>query len=309
MQWPRTWPSLTTELTVPLQDSTVRYSSRINLDTACPMDFHRFPVDSQLCEVNFESFGHTTQQLDFAWKKNGSDINPNITLAQFELSVSLQDSYATDYYDLSYPGVIMKLYLSRQIGYHVVQTYIPSIVFVVLAWLSLFISPESVPGKTCSGHRPTSTCPCLAAFRSSGHGHDDAADPDGHVRCRPSKCAQGVVRLLPGPLDGGVHLLRVCLHSRVHGRHVSAPTAGRQGGGHEGGAVEQDSHTVCLYHIQSRLLAKFIQRVTITSFSNVEYLLEILLDRGHRLFPGGASVLTRAETANIPLSLDSTQIL
>ena len=61
--------------------------------------------------------------------------------------VEFEDTYATDYYDLAYPGIIMKVYLNREIGYHVVQTYIPSCVFVVLAWLSLFISPESVPGE------------------------------------------------------------------------------------------------------------------------------------------------------------------
>ena len=75
------------------------------------------------------------------------------------------DSYATDYYDLAYPGLIMKvkkslflklipcsqLHLKRQVNYHVVQTYIPSTVFVVVAWLSLFVPPESVPGRVGMG--------------------------------------------------------------------------------------------------------------------------------------------------------------
>lgn len=42
----------------------------------------------------------------------------------------------------------MKIRLRRQIGFHVVQTYIPSIIFVSLSWLTLFVSPESIPGKT-----------------------------------------------------------------------------------------------------------------------------------------------------------------
>ena len=44
-------------------DSTIRYSSRINYDVACNMDFHRFPVDEQYCEVKFESFGFTNKQV------------------------------------------------------------------------------------------------------------------------------------------------------------------------------------------------------------------------------------------------------
>lgn len=85
------------------RDNILRYSSRLNFDVACSMDFHKFPMDEQLCEVNLESFGHTTEQLRFQWVQ-GSNINPNITLAQFSVNVSLEDTYDTDYYDLRYPG-------------------------------------------------------------------------------------------------------------------------------------------------------------------------------------------------------------
>ena len=44
-------------------DSTIRYSSRINYDVACNMDFHRFPVDEQFCQVRFESFGFSNKQV------------------------------------------------------------------------------------------------------------------------------------------------------------------------------------------------------------------------------------------------------
>nr|XP_040565575.1 glycine receptor subunit alpha-4-like [Lepeophtheirus salmonis] len=41
----------------------------------------------------------------------------------------------------------MNIHLRREIGYHIVQTYIPSMIFVIVAWLSLFIPPESIPGR------------------------------------------------------------------------------------------------------------------------------------------------------------------
>ena len=77
----------------------------------------------------------------------GSNINQNISLPQFDLRVNLSDNYATDYYDLSYPGVIMRIVLSRKMSFHLWQTYIPSSLFVVVAWLSTFVPPEQVPGK------------------------------------------------------------------------------------------------------------------------------------------------------------------
>ena len=38
-----------------------------------------------------------------------SNVNANISLAQFSFSVLLMDSYSTDYYDIAYPGLIMKV--------------------------------------------------------------------------------------------------------------------------------------------------------------------------------------------------------
>ena len=77
----------------------------------------------------------------------GNDINKNISLPQFDLEVELGDDYATDYYDLAYPGVIMKMHFKRKIWFHLMQTYIPSTIFAIVAWLSVFIPPEQVPGK------------------------------------------------------------------------------------------------------------------------------------------------------------------
>ena len=84
-------------------DSLIRYSSRINFDVACNMEFRMFPVDKQICEVNFESFGYSSDEIQFQWRKDLSNINPNITLTQFNFSVQFQDAYVTDYYDLKYP--------------------------------------------------------------------------------------------------------------------------------------------------------------------------------------------------------------
>ena len=46
-----------------------------------------------------------------------------------------------------YPGVVMTLLLRRKISYHLLQTYLPSGLFVIVAWLSLFLPPESIPGR------------------------------------------------------------------------------------------------------------------------------------------------------------------
>lgn len=129
-------------------DSTMRYSSRINFDVACDLDLQYFPVDKQVCEINFESFGHGHDEIAFMWRTDLSNINPNITLNQFNYTIELENTYVTNFNDHgNYPGLFMRICLSRYISYHLVQTYLPSVLLVILSWLSTYISPEVVPGK------------------------------------------------------------------------------------------------------------------------------------------------------------------
>ena len=52
-------------------------------------------------------------------------------LDQFTFSVNFL-TYAADSYDIEYPGLILQIRLARKIGYHVLQTYLPSTLFVLL---------------------------------------------------------------------------------------------------------------------------------------------------------------------------------
>ena len=46
-------------------DSRMLYSARVNYDIACPMSFESYPVDTQECEILFESWGSTSRQMEF----------------------------------------------------------------------------------------------------------------------------------------------------------------------------------------------------------------------------------------------------
>ena len=49
----------------------------MNFDVACPMNFHKFPWDEQICKVKFESFSYSKEQLTMKWM--------NETLSQVQL--------------------------------------------------------------------------------------------------------------------------------------------------------------------------------------------------------------------------------
>ena len=51
-------------------------------------------------------------QITLRWLDDShNNVNYNISLAQFSFDVQLMDSYSTDYYDISYPGLIMRVML------------------------------------------------------------------------------------------------------------------------------------------------------------------------------------------------------
>ena len=51
----------------------------------------------------------------------------------------------------SYSRLSMQLILSRKITYHLFRTYLPSGLFVIIGWFSLYIPIEHVPGRVTMG--------------------------------------------------------------------------------------------------------------------------------------------------------------
>ena len=47
--------------------------------------------------------------------------------------------------------IVAKFYLERNITYYVVQMYIPSILIVMLSWISFWLTVNSVPGRISLG--------------------------------------------------------------------------------------------------------------------------------------------------------------
>lgn len=42
-------------------------------------------------------------------------------------------------------------HLSRSVGFHLVQSYLPTILIVVISWVSFWMDVDSVPGRTTLG--------------------------------------------------------------------------------------------------------------------------------------------------------------
>ena len=71
-------------------NSKLKYSARVNYDVACPMHFEEYPMDTQRCNISFESWGHpcqvnydTKRKLDLIASLLFSNLIENIFIFDF----------------------------------------------------------------------------------------------------------------------------------------------------------------------------------------------------------------------------------
>jgi len=119
----------------------IKYSARKNYDLACGMDFHNFPFDTQVCDVQIYSYGSSVKDYSLRWSTEDQArvINPKITLPQFSVNTTFIDNWDLEGYDIyKYPGVIFKIHLTRHLTYYMLQLFLPSFFLVLIAWTTMY---------------------------------------------------------------------------------------------------------------------------------------------------------------------------
>ncbi|XP_078716924.1 glycine receptor subunit alpha-2-like [Lampetra fluviatilis] len=134
-------------------NGVVDYAMRLTLTLSCPMDLHNFPMDTQMCAMYLESFGYTTADIVFHW--NGPtpvSLFQGLTLPQFVLSNKISTGSCTTTYSTgSFSCIFAKFTLHREMGFYLIQLYVPSILIVILSWVSFWINMEAAPARVALG--------------------------------------------------------------------------------------------------------------------------------------------------------------
>ncbi|XP_031415229.1 glycine receptor subunit alpha-3 [Clupea harengus] len=135
------------------KNGNVLYSIRLTLTLSCPMDLKNFPMDSQTCIMQLESFGYTMNDLIFEWQEKGPvQIAEGLTLPQFLLKDESDLRYCTKHYNTGkFTCIEVRFHLERQMGYYLIQMYIPSLLIVILSWVSFWINMDAAPARVALG--------------------------------------------------------------------------------------------------------------------------------------------------------------
>ncbi|CAI5793278.1 gamma-aminobutyric acid receptor subunit beta-4 isoform X1 [Podarcis lilfordi] len=134
-------------------DGTVLYGLRITTTAACMMDLRRYPLDQQNCTLEIESYGYTVDDIVFFWQGNSSAVTgmevlelPQFTIIEQKL-VTREVVFTTG----SYLRLSLSFRIKRNIGYFILQTYMPSILITILSWVSFWINYDASAARVALG--------------------------------------------------------------------------------------------------------------------------------------------------------------
>uniref|UniRef100_A0A672Q6A9 Glycine receptor subunit alpha-2-like n=1 Tax=Sinocyclocheilus grahami TaxID=75366 RepID=A0A672Q6A9_SINGR len=104
--------------------------------------------------VQTSSFiGYTMNDLIFEWLEKGPvQVAEGLTLPQFIIRDEKELGFCTKHYNTGkFTCIEVKFHLERQMGYYLIQMYIPSLLIVILSWVSFWIHMDAAPARVALG--------------------------------------------------------------------------------------------------------------------------------------------------------------
>ncbi|KAK6625241.1 hypothetical protein RUM43_005535 [Polyplax serrata] len=135
------------------RNSTMRVSIGATIMIKCDMDFVLYPLDVQKCAVDFSSYKYTATEMNFKWREDPplsfpSDFGDGYRLPKYVVSfVAEKDMNVIYYGEGNHSTARMLITMSREIRSHLLESYLPSTLFVIMSWGSFVVMPEVVPGR------------------------------------------------------------------------------------------------------------------------------------------------------------------
>lgn len=117
-------------------NGTVVYGARITLQLNCMMDLARYPLDSQNCTLEIESYGYAQDDLELEMIGGSPQQAINgierLQLPQFEVHKHQFTYRLQEFQTGAYPRLSLQFLLKRNIGYFLLQTYMPCSLITIL---------------------------------------------------------------------------------------------------------------------------------------------------------------------------------
>ncbi|XP_050668032.1 glycine receptor subunit alpha-4-like isoform X2 [Leptidea sinapis] len=133
---------------------TVSISAGATITIKCEMDFVLYPLDVQNCAIDFSSYKYTIEDVRFEWR----EVAPRAGTAgaqrlEFRLPryvvtfVTDKSNHIRNFGEGKHSEARLQILLSRELRGYLLESYLPSSLFVIISWGSFCVIPEIVPGR------------------------------------------------------------------------------------------------------------------------------------------------------------------
>ncbi|EDW33457.1 GL15583 [Drosophila persimilis] len=155
-------------------EGNVILSTRMQASLYCWMNFKKFPFDQQLCSTVIESWMYNTSDLVLEWEERSPiSFDPEMRLTEYNMEkfwhnttivhsdeINLRHgAFLGDYSSLSFT-----VNLRREIGFYLLDYYLPSMMIVAISWVSFWLQADASPPRIMLG---TSTMLSFITLSSS----------------------------------------------------------------------------------------------------------------------------------------------
>ena len=124
------------------------YSSYIVLRVGCTFEYGSYPMDIQVCEIHVGSMGLTDNILNLGWVPGIAGFKPQSRERflrfhhLFRLRLCQNTSATLRHSEFgAHPQKTLFIIMQRNFKSIIVQVYMPSTLFVLIAWLSVLVPP------------------------------------------------------------------------------------------------------------------------------------------------------------------------
>ncbi|KAI5728479.1 hypothetical protein M8J77_016766 [Diaphorina citri] len=78
-------------------------------------------------------------------------MGKGLRMPQFEIADIRASDCQESFQIGNYSCLVAEFYLNRSVGFHLIQSYLPTILIVIISWVSFWMDVDSVPGRTTLG--------------------------------------------------------------------------------------------------------------------------------------------------------------
>ncbi|XP_076062133.1 glycine receptor subunit alpha-4-like [Oratosquilla oratoria] len=133
-------------------DGTILYNLRLKLTFSCMMDLATYPLDKQTCFIELASFSKTTRELELHWYSSAPiKMYEHLKLPQYQINKVNVSTCTQSFHIGNYSCLQAAFYLQRNVGYHLVQSYLPTTLIVMVSWVSFWLDVDAIPSRVTLG--------------------------------------------------------------------------------------------------------------------------------------------------------------